>query len=154
MTEFTVRGHRYRDGRMNAFTQFHVTRKLGAGLLDNVERAIAAATFTKKLFMSGISPLEMPTEDIVAAIQPFIVALGKMSDEDSEFIIRSCMAVVERQTAGETGWQRAWNVDANAAMYPDIDLAVMMELSFHVLRSQLSSFFPASGSPTPESVLR
>jgi hypothetical protein len=122
MAEFPVNGIKYRSGVMDCMTEFHVTRRLSPiissfrGMLDN------------KL-EDGIS--------VIADV------LATMSNEDAEFIISSCMSVVEREEPGGRGWAKAWSPAAGKPMFDDINMAVMIQIVFAVLGAVIGPFFDA-----------
>ncbi|GAC1042256.1 phage tail assembly chaperone [Rhizobium sp. No.120] len=122
MAEFPIKGFKYRSGTMDAMTQFHVVRRLGPvlgslrGMLDN------------KL------------EDGLALIAD---AISKMSDADTEYVINACMAVVQREQAGGTGWAPIWSTQAKRPMFDDIDMAVMIQIVIAVIGAAIVPFSAA-----------
>jgi hypothetical protein len=123
MSDIEVSGNVYRIGRMDARKQFHVSRRL-APLLAGLGGAIAG----KK-------------EDIASTFQPIAEALAQMSDEDTDYILDNCLAVVSRQQGNQFApvMARGGNM-----MFEDIDLPTMMQLTITVIRENLGGFFPAS----------
>ncbi|NTG00110.1 hypothetical protein G6L30_08250 [Agrobacterium rhizogenes] len=122
MAEFEINGVKYRSGTMDAMTQFHVVRRLGPifddlkDLLDHkVEKGFA----------------------IVAQ------AISKISDTDAEYVISSCMAVVQREQSGGTGWANVWSVQAKRPMFDDIDMPSMLRIVFAVIGGAIVPFFGA-----------
>lgn len=123
MSDIEVNGNVYRIGRMDARKQFHVSRRL-APLLAGIGGAISG----KKA-------------DVTATFQPIAEALAQMSDEDTDYILDNCLAVVSRQQGNQFApvMARGGNM-----MFEDIDLPTMMQLTISVIRENLGGFFPAS----------
>ncbi|MFJ6322260.1 MULTISPECIES: phage tail assembly chaperone [unclassified Rhizobium] len=122
MAEFSVNGIKYRSGVMDAMTEFHVTRRLSP------------------IIGSFRGMMDKKIEDGIGVIAD---VLAKMSNEDAEFIISSCMNVVEREEAGGRGWAKAWSPKAAKPMYDDITMAVMIQIVFAVLGTVIGPFFDA-----------
>jgi hypothetical protein len=80
-------------------------------------------------------------------IEPFLAALGNMTDENADYVIDTCLSVVERKVGGDRGWQKIGT--GGALMYDDIDLATMLQLVFRAGAENLSGFFDAAMSMFP-----
>jgi len=136
MTEFTINGHTYKIGKLNALTQFHVARRIAP-------------------VVSGLGIfIEVAKADPLAAIGPVAEAIGKMTDADSEYVIYTCLGAVQRKQPGvNLGWGPV--TSSGGLMYDDIDLPVMLQLVFHVLQVNLAGFLnalpgsPQGGAPAP-----
>ena len=123
--EFTHEGQNYKAGKLDVFTQFHVTRRLG--------------TFLPEL--AGAVGKIGSDEGNMAILEPLARVAAAMEDEDVEYVLNACMAVVSRQQSGG-----AWApvlAAPKALMFPDIDMAVMLVIVWHVLRHSLARFFSA-----------
>lgn len=126
-TETAIGGYRYRIGRLDVFRQFHVARRLAPIL------SAMASTFKptgKKLDMARI----------IAAVSE---AMGKLSEEDADYILKTCLTVVERQVASEVD-QYAPVFVSGMMMFADIELPQMLDLTLQVIQENLLRFFPAS----------
>lgn len=123
MAEFTISARNYRTGKMDAFTQFHVSRRL-APLFSELKEASSKGN-----------------TDLGNGIEAMAKAVSAMSDADSEYILNACLNVTQRQV-GE-----AWTPVrvSGRLMYDDIDLAVLMQIAGRTLFENLSPFF--SGLP-------
>lgn len=128
-TEIEIGGNVYSIGKMNAMEQFHVSRRV-APILPSLAPLL---TRLKHQDQTQVSSLDL----MMATLQPLADGIAAMSDADSEYVINTCMAVVQRQQAG--GWRRAWN-DHGAPMFEDIDMAVMLQLAGRVIASNLAPF--------------
>ena len=134
MEELEINDVWYRTGKLDAFKQFHLFRKLmplfsgmGETAASNVAHAAAAA---------GAS------EDLVrwSSLGPIAQAVAEMSQQDSEFIIKTCLAVCHRKNpVGQ--WVRVATPQGDL-MFEDIDLQTMLQLSFAVIQDNLAPFFP------------
>ena len=141
--EFEVAGHKYRAGRLDAMTQFHVTRRLGPALV------VAGVTF--KMMQEG---MRTTLEDWVAVAGPIMEVVSKMSDTDVDYIIFRCLAVVQRRDGDR--WAPVLTQDRDALMYQDLDMAEMLRLTVEVLRGNLANFakgLSAGGSSSESSVV-
>ena len=130
MVEFELSGNTYRIGKLDAFKQFHVSRKI-APIIPTLIPVFVRLSQDKKL-----------TEDLGAfseLLGPFAEGLASMSDEDSEYIIAMCLAVVSRKAGGDT-WAGVWNKSANSCMFDDMDLGVMIQIVIKVIQDSLGPF--------------
>jgi len=131
----------YRTGKLDAFKQFHLFRKLmplfsgmGETAASQIARAAAAA---------GAS------DDVVqwTLLGPIAQAVSEMSQQDSEFIIKTCLAVCTRKNPGGQ-WVRV-TAPNGELMFEDIELMGMLQLTFAVIQDNLGTFFP--GRPQNDS---
>jgi len=131
----------YRSGKLTAFQQFHLFRKL-MPLFSGMGET-AAANIVKQASQVGAP------DDVVrwAALGPLAQAVSEMSQQDSEFIVRTCLSVCTRKNpAGQ--WSRV-TAPSGDLMFEDIDLMAMMQLTFAVIQDNLGTFFP--GRPLSDS---
>jgi hypothetical protein len=132
MLEFQIDDVTYQAGKLNAFQQLHVSRKLSPVLPKLLP---AFLSLTKE---------ELDSKDlatIAEAVAPATEVLASMADADVEYVIGTCMTVVKRALPGNAGWTKAWNEAANLPMYEDIDLGVMLQITWKVLGDSLGNFF-------------
>jgi hypothetical protein len=134
MEELELEGMWYRTGKLDAFKQFHLFRKLMplfSGLGETAATNIAAAA-------ADAGAPEAITR--WSALGPISHAIAEMSQQDSEFIIKTCLAACTRKNpVGQ--WVRL-TTPAGELMFEDIDLQVMLQLSFAVIQDNLAPFFP------------
>ena len=124
MVEFVVTGKKYRSGKMDAFKQFHVGRRL----------APVMATFAELVKSgSGVNPME--------ALPAVADALSNMTDADADYVLYACLCVVEREVAG-TSWGKVALV-GSGIQYDDIEMPDLLNIVFHVLKDNFSSFSSA-----------
>jgi hypothetical protein len=121
-----VNGHRYHLAKLNPLTQFHVTRRL------------APALATLGLGLARIKALAQAADqqDFMELLGPLSGVVAAMSDEDSSYVIRTCLEVVTREDSG----QRAPIMVDARLMYEDIDMVTMLRLVFEMLRYNLAGF--------------
>jgi hypothetical protein len=120
--EFEINGQTYRSSKLNARQQFHVSRRL-APVLGGLATASGSAA-----------------EDFAHFLQPIADAVAKMSDDDCDYILDTCLAVVQRQQG--TAWAQIFV--AKNIMFEDIDMAAMLQIAAKVIQENLGSFFHAS----------
>jgi hypothetical protein len=133
MEELELEGTWYRTGKLDAFKQFHLFRKLMplfSGMGETAATQVARAATT-----TGDSNAVR-----WASFGPVAQAIADMSQQDSEFIIKTCLAVCLRKNpVGQ--WVRLATPQGDL-MFEDIDLGVMLQLSFAVIQDNLAPFFP------------
>lgn len=113
--EFTINGSDYRSGKLDAKKQFHLARRLGPVLAK----------------LPGV-----PESEIFAAVAEEI---ADMSDEQCDYILDTCMAVVKRQQGD--AWAPVFNARAGVMQFDDIDMSAMLTIARYVIEENLASFF-------------
>lgn len=118
--EIKIGENAYRIGHLNAMKQWHVARRLlpcAAAVGDSVMQAMSK-----------------PDEDasVVDIFRPLFDAYARLSDEDSEYIIFTCMEVVERQQPG--GWVSMKAASAKLMQFNDIDMPELLRLTMAVIK--------------------
>jgi hypothetical protein len=141
MLEFEVSGQQYRARKLTAFQQFHVSRKV-APILPTLVPVFVRLKQSENL-MDDLATT-------AAALQPFADGLAAMKDEDGEFVISTCLSVVQRETQGN--WAAVWSVQSKVCMFDDIDLGIMIPLILKVIQDSLGPFISGlltsqTGSP-------
>ncbi len=138
MTEKTIGGHNYRFGKIDARTQFHIVRRLAptiAGLMTMAD-------------LVGEGEASPSPGDLLTKIEPFLQAIGAMSDTDANYILDHCLAVAQRGVEGDRGWSPVM-AQGGRLMFEDIDIGVMMQLAFEAARENLEGFFGVMASALP-----
>jgi hypothetical protein len=128
MAEFTIGDKQYRSSKMNAFDQFHVARKVAPLITKMGERQGLVAD-------SGLPEM----------LAPLVDALAAMPEEDCNYVLYHCLAVVQRYQGG-TLWAPVWSVSAKRLMFEDIDLGAMIQITIQVLSDNLGNFLNTPGS--------
>lgn len=129
MNEFKIKGHTYRANKICAMDQLHLVRRLAPAVVGVVG-------------LAGVKDIKaLGPAMLLSKIGPFLDALGRMSDDDVEFVTDMCLSVIERQVGADRGWQKVGG--SRALQYEDIDLAVMLRLAFEAGKENLAGFFDA-----------
>lgn len=130
MKTIEIAGHEYLIGKLDAFAQFHVQRRLAPIL---TEMGISV----RELAARGVDFDNQPDDVLVTIMSGVMRVISKMSDEDSEYVLRVCCSVVRRKDSG--GLQNI--LTQGRFQYDDINMQVMVQLAFEVCRENLSGFF-------------
>ena len=128
MVEFELQGNTYRAGKLDAFKQFHVSRKI-APILPTLIPVFVSLSRDNKL-----------TEDLGAfseLLTPFADGIANMSDEASEYVIATCLSVVSRRQENDT-WAKVWS--GGGCMFDDMDLGVIIQIIIKVIQDSLGPF--------------
>lgn len=149
MIEFEVNTHKYKTSKMNVMSQWAIARRIApvvANIMTPDLLKQVVSLVPKSMTIDGSSGQPVIEMDKVLELfsgifQPFIEAISKMSDEDSEFVINHCLAVVHRNTGG--GWT-AVKPQNSGLMFEDIDMLEMMQIVFRVIIDTVGNFSFAS----------
>ena len=146
--ETTINGADYQIRKLTPFQQFHVARRLapalwalGTAAADAISTAkTPAADVTTSAH--GEAPAHAPLSGMLAAFGPVAEAFAKMSNEDTEYILSTCLAVCFRRSGN--GWAAIAPSGSGGMMaFDDINLPVMMQLAMEVIKANLGNFFDA-----------
>lgn len=113
MKEFTVGGNTYSAERLDAFTQLHIGRRLAPVLAD------------------------VTAEN--GSLTSILEALGKASQADVDFIIKSVLKVVKRQSG--SSWASVYSVNADRLVFEDINGAQLVEIAALSIKEDIAPFF-------------
>lgn len=125
--EFTIGDKNFRAGKLDAFKQLHVSRRLAPIIPTLIPVYLAIKN-------GGMEDIGL----LAALSKPFADAIAGMSDEDSEYVIKTCLSVVRRQVSGN--WTTVWNQSANACMFDDMDIGEIGKIAFFVIKDSLGPF--------------
>ena len=116
--QFTIKDKTFDSGRLNAFQQLHVVRRLA----PVTERLVALAG-------SAGHP--------EAFLGPLARTVGELPDADVDYILNACLDVTQiRQDTG--GFAR---LRVNGVIMFPLDLTMLLGIAAHVLKDNLSGFF-------------
>lgn len=116
-----LNGHEYRIGKLDAFKQLHIARRL-APLMAGMVKAFSASDGEDALDLAAV---------------PIAEAIAQMSDADVEYVTKTCLRAVKRIDSG-----KALDMMVGEDLrYQDIDLATMLQLTVAVVKDNLGSFF-------------
>jgi hypothetical protein len=153
-SEITVSGATYAIGKLDAFKQFHVARRLApvlasmGGAVEKLSAASAGATKLVQMQLEGSEPADSG-DAMVAIMSAVAEVIAKMPEDDVNYILHACLGVAKRKDGDR--WARVMN--GASMMYQDIDMPAMMQITFVTLRENLSNFFPKlpDEKPSPTS---
>lgn len=131
--EFTINNTVYRAGRLDAFKQAHIVRRLVpclgglASLADNEVKL----TYDADGKVTGVDG------DISEILRPLTNAITSLQDGDVEYIFNACLEVTERKQAGGK-WAplRAGGV----TMFDGLSLPVLLQIAYYAFRENLTDF--------------
>lgn len=147
--ELQIGERSYRTGKLNAFKQLHVARRVAPVLMSlgkSLELLLGSVESKKDETQAAPPSEDVSIKDAKAmvAILPLAEALAAMREEDVDYVINSCLAVCEIQQGN--GWQRV-QAGNGRLMFDFIELPAMMELTMAVIRENLVPFFPTPQAP-------
>lgn len=138
MAEFTVNGRQYRSGMMPARTQFHVMRRM-APILPTMQSAISASMRVKAAQDLGIAIPADAQEAAMTAGLEFIAAIGALSDENADYILDQCLAVVQ---VNQTEFSGKWSpLRSKGGQMFDLDMMSELEIVKEVVLENYGPFF-------------
>lgn len=135
MAEFSVNGQNYRSAKIDAMRQFHLSRKL-APIIPTLIPVFLQLAETRKASDKPLSGEDMSSLSVL--LEPFAEGIASISDEHAEYILGTCMSVVQRQQG--TTWMSVWNSGQKVCMFDDIDAGSMIQIGFQVIRESLGPF--------------
>lgn len=153
MSEFDLGADTFRIGKLNAFQQFHLSRKVAPMIPTLIPVFLKLKGADKADAAEGgadAAPLSGDLGALAELMQPFAEGIAAMPDETAEFILSTCLGAVQRKQG--TAWFPVWSASQNVCMFDDIDLGVMMKLSFRVITESLGPFLRGmlTGQGTPK----
>lgn len=129
-TQIELGGDEYSLGRLSAMQQFHVSRRIAP--------IIPALIPVFMRMRSAAKPLNEDLEGLATVLQPLADGLAQLKDEDAEYVIGTCLSVVQRKQP--TGWASVWAPSGKVAMFDDMDLSVTLPLVVQVITANLGPF--------------
>lgn len=121
-TTFTVDGIAYQAGRLSAFQQFHLLRRL-MPLAD--------------MWAHGRG------RESEADWRRIARAVAALSDADADFVLLTCLGVVERRQPGGRGWSPVLSREGRVPMFDDMGAATLVHIVARVLAGVLADFSAA-----------
>lgn len=137
MNDFEVGNKKFKLGKLSAFEQFHVVRRLGPVLAE-------LAPALKELSEMKQGDLD---KDQFALLAPILKGIGELSDKDSDFVLLRLLSCVEIYQSEFGVWAKIARGDT--LMIPDLDLPIMLQVAGRAFAFNMSGFFsgPPLGSP-------
>lgn len=136
MIEFEVGSHQYRAGKLDAFQQLHLSRKI-APLLPKLLPTIVQLAAARGEEDENDTPLDLPA--LAASVGPLTETLAQMNDADVEYIFNTCLSVVSRQQQ-PSGWAPVWNKPSHSPMFEDLELPDLLQIVVKVVGDNLGPF--------------
>lgn len=169
-----IRGRVYTVGALTPMKQFHVARRLAPllqafassaeGALDDLAQVggVGLGALTPFEPSQGSSDSEAPPSEeasegaageeaapgafkqLLSYVGPVLERLAEMSDEDTEYVLTTCLSACLRQDRG--GWAPVVSPQGQL-MFSDMNALEMLQLAQEVIKHNLADFFP--DAPTP-----
>lgn len=130
--EFSFNNNEYRMTRMDAMSSFHVSRKLAPVLTS------MGSTVFSVLRARDEGKDDAALDEVMMVAGPVADVLSKMSNEDVEYVIRTCMQSVRRKAMDKYAPMVS---STGAFMFQDMTMPEMIRLTVEVVRLSLSDFF-------------
>ena len=132
--DFTLNGMQFKLGKIDAFRQFHIVRRIGPLLAELVDslRTIGKVDADK---MSEQEKLEHFSK--LAA--PVMQGLAKLSDADADYVLLRLLSSVEVHQEKFNSWAKVATDQAIAMQ--DLDLPILLQVAGRALMYNLSGFF-------------
>lgn len=137
MADITLSGHEYRTGKLTPKQQLHLARRL-APLISGIGP-----------LLSALSAGELDDAvDSLKQLEPFALALARMTDEEVDAIIDPCLMVAHRKVNASYA---PLMPSRGALMFSDLSMQDMVQITFTVIQENLLDFSPgqAAGGPAP-----
>lgn len=143
MAEREIGGVGYRIERLDAMKQLHIARRL-APVLAKVAGLIPTAAAPAEGDAASADQVADPAGErgFLAALGGMAEAAAHMSDEDVDYVIKTCLGVCLRANPHGSGWSPVAAPNGRL-MFQDIDLPVMMQLTWAAVEENLGGFFGA-----------
>lgn len=130
-------GHQYVIGRLDCFDAMHVARivsPLLPALFGQIfGRVLELIQKSKDENSASLEDVFSEIGEVVALCEPLLYRISKMSREDFESVVKTCLLCVERRT-GKT-CSRVM-VDGHL-MFDDMDMGTVLNLSMKVITREL-----------------
>lgn len=144
-SEFEINGVTYRTGKLDAFQQLYIVRRLAPSigkLLNAVEGMVGrpeGGGDLKSLMTASSSLLaEGGTDGLGAFAEAITEAIYTLTDKDMEFVITTCLKTVRRKDGTNNKWVQV--IREGSLMFEDLDLITMIRIVVEVIKDNLSAF--------------
>jgi len=144
MREENINGHAYRIGTLDAKRQFHVVRRLAPVLAASGTAARAWLARNPVDQQASQATPAVGLADLFDAFGPLAEAVGGLSDDNTDYVLNTCLAVCQRNTG--TAWAAVATRDGHL-MFADLSMVEMLRLTMAVLQENLSGFLGEIGGP-------
>lgn len=127
--QFDVNGQTYEATKLDAFKQFHLSRKIAPVIPTLIPLFVE---------ISKGKDLTKDLSGLAGMLQPFADGLANLSDEHSEFVLKTCLSAVRRKQADK--WVPIWSNSGNVCLFDDMDIGVMIQVAINVIQDSLGGF--------------
>jgi hypothetical protein len=134
--EFEVNGHGYRAGKLDAFQQWNVTRRLLPVIGGATDSFLKATQAIAGGHDPKIALARLMETSATSIIEPLTQALGRLSDADSDFIITTCLSRVQRRQ-GSNNWAPMVASNGHLMFAADLDMPEMLSVVWKVIEANL-----------------
>lgn len=125
--QFICNGTTYNAGKLDAFTQLHIVRRL-TPCIGKLAALVGAE-----------SDAQVNAGNLDAILTPLTQAVAALSDADTEYIINACLDVTERRQQGG-GFA---GVRVNGVTMYTLSLPEMLQVTYNVIKANLEDFIAA-----------
>lgn len=134
--EIVVNDQTYMVGKLNALQQFHVMRRL-APVLAGMGMGVAE--------LKTMSDKTAESAGLLLVLEKVTEVVGQMTDEESNYVIFTCLSMVKRQVPGSGFASIVTSGKPPQLMFDDIDMLAMLRLTVEVVKESLQGFFKGLG---------
>lgn len=127
--DFEIEGKEFRADKLDAFKQFHVSRKL-APIIPTLIPVFV------KIAKDGAEVKDLSAYGELLA--PFADGLSAMTNEDSEYVLSVCLSVTKRKVGDN--WAPVWSNSGKVLMFDDMNLGDMIQIVLKVVQDSLGNF--------------
>lgn len=127
--EFSIGPRKYKIGKMDAFKQFHIVRRI-APILGEL---IPAASKMKSKNASQI------TDQDYESLAPIMNGIAMLSDEDANKVLLGLCSCVEIYQETSKSWARV-STDSNL-MFQDLELVELLQIAGRAFVYNMKGFF-------------
>lgn len=131
---FEVGAKKFKLGKIDAFNQFHIVRRIGP-LIAELVPTMGAVTKAK---VDGLSE-EEKLAVFGKIAEPIMTGLARLSDADAEYVLFRLLASVEVYQDAFGTWAKI--ASSNGLMIQDLELPVLLQAAGRALAFNLSGFF-------------
>jgi hypothetical protein len=133
--EVEIGGLKFKLGKLNAYQQFHVVRRVGP-LLSDLFPALSKVKDLKDLDKMSDEEKFKAFSDLLS---PVAQGFSKLSDVDADYCLNTLLSSVEVNQAQFGTWARVATKDQ--IMIQDIELPVLLQVAGRALMFNLKGFF-------------
>lgn len=141
--DFEIGGRKFKAGKINAFKQFHLVRRIAPILADLLP---SIKEFQKLFNTKTEKSQDEKFEELALLASPLLKGFSKLSDEDSDKVLFGLLSCVEMLGPGNV-WARV--ATENMLMIQDLELPALLQIAGRAFIFNLSGFFAVLPSVSP-----